>query len=176
MRGPEKMNILKRAAIWLLTKQEKKTMKIGITLLKNSQPADGVSQNQVQITLMDNAGAPVPGATVNLSVTNGTVQGSGVTDSTGVITVPVTSSTAGASTITATALDGAQASDSTLYFVAVQPVTNLVDKSAVVDTQPSALETLKASFAAKLQFIEDGIAALGSEAEEELVALAEKYL
>ncbi|MEN3753739.1 Ig domain protein group 1 domain protein [Mangrovibacter sp. SLW1] len=42
--------------------------------------------------------------------------------------------------------------------------------------QPSALEALKASFAAKLQFIEDGIAALGSEAESELVALAEKYL
>lgn len=44
------------------------------------------------------------------------------------------------------------------------------------ERQPSALEVLKASFAAKVKFIESGIAALGEEAEEELVALAEKYL
>lgn len=44
------------------------------------------------------------------------------------------------------------------------------------EKQPSAFDVLKASFAAKVQFIEAGLAALGEEAEEELVALAEKYL
>ncbi|XWJ90301.1 hypothetical protein ACRARH_26010 [Phytobacter ursingii] len=42
--------------------------------------------------------------------------------------------------------------------------------------KPSTLDALKASFAAKVQFIESGLAVLGAEAEDELVALAEKYL
>jgi len=46
----------------------------------------------------------------------------------------------------------------------------------VQEKQPSAFDVLKSSFAAKVQFIEAGLAALGEEAEEELVALAEKYL
>lgn len=171
------MNILKRAITWLLTKQSevKKSMttKLAITILVNSQPADGVSQNKVQITATDDAGTPVPDTVVNLSVTNGTIQASGATDSSGTLTVPVTSSNVGMSIITASAVDSV-AQDSTLYFVAVQPA--VVNQTAIVETQPSALAVLKASFEKKLQFIEGGIATLGADAEKELVDLAEKYL
>ena len=56
------------------------------------------------------------------------------------------------------------------------PVEPQAQSQPAQDKQPSALDALKASFAAKVQFIESGLAALGAEAEEELVALAEKYL
>ena len=55
-------------------------------------------------------------------------------------------------------------------------VTAQVEPPDAEEKQPSAFESLKASFAAKVQFIESSIAVLGSEAEAELVALAEKYL
>lgn len=102
MRGPEKMNILKRAAIWLLTKQEKKTM--------TDQALDLSAQQQ-----------PAADQAINTDPT------------------PVAQ---------------------------VQPQNE----------QLSALETMKAAFAAKIQFIESGIATLGADAEKELVDLAEKYL
>lgn len=53
------------------------------------------------------------------------------------------------------------------------PVTAQVDAE---EKAPSAFEALKTSFAAKVQFIESSITVLGKEAEEDLVALAEKYL
>ncbi|WP_353613944.1 hypothetical protein [Mangrovibacter phragmitis] len=71
-----------------------------------------------------------------------------------------------------------------------QPVAENTEPAAQVQTetkepgqdeqaaqeQPSPFAALKASFEAKIQFIESGIATLGSDAEKELVALAEKYL
>lgn len=167
---------MKKFLNWLISlfyekPTERKPMKIGIVLLKNSQPADGVSQNLVQITLTDNSGAPAPDTAVNLSVTNGTIQASGVTDSSGTLTVPVTSSNVGMSIITATALDGAQASDSTLYFVAVQPVAPATPAQSAAAVQ-SPLAILKA----RVAWIESRISELGEEAEEEIAALAEKYL
>ena len=56
------------------------------------------------------------------------------------------------------------------------PVEAPAPVEPVQEKRPSAFDVLKASFAAKVQFIEAGLAALGEEAEEELVALAEKYL
>ncbi|MFC6121740.1 hypothetical protein ACFPZP_11840 [Citrobacter bitternis] len=59
---------------------------------------------------------------------------------------------------------------------AAVPVEAPAPVEPVQEKQPSAFDVLKSSFAAKVQFIEAGLAALGEEAEEELVALAEKYL
>lgn len=59
---------------------------------------------------------------------------------------------------------------------AASPFTETTAQAEPEDKSLSAFEALKASFAAKVQFIESGISALGKEAEEELVALAEKYL
>lgn len=56
------------------------------------------------------------------------------------------------------------------------PVEPQTQAQPAQDKEPSAFYALKVSFAAKVQFIESGLAALGAEAEEELVALAEKYL
>lgn len=62
------------------------------------------------------------------------------------------------------------ATSSSSFEVATQAVPEAEEKEL------SALEALKESFAAKIKFIESGVAALGSKAESELVALAEKYL
>lgn len=111
------MNILKRAIIWLLTKQEKKTM--------TDQVVDAAAQAQtVADTAADTNTAPV------------------------------------AENVAPTAPE----------------VQTTAQAEPVAEEQPSALAVLKASFEKKLQFIEDGIATLGADAEKELVDLAEKYL
>jgi len=139
------------------------TNKIVITLLKNSVPADGISQNQVQIVVTNDAGTPVFGATVILSVSQGTIQPSGLTDATGTLVVPVTSSIVGQATITATTADGGQGIDGTLYFVAVLAPSQEI-KTGVQD------------FEAAYKFVVSGIGQLGDAAEDELKALAKKYL
>jgi hypothetical protein len=139
------------------------TDKIAITQLKNSVPADGVSQNQVQIVVTNDAGTPVLGATVNLSVSQGTIQPSGVTDAAGTLVVPVTSSIVGQATITATTADGGQGIDETLHFVAVLSPAQEI-KSGVQD------------FDAAYKFVVSSIGLLGDAAEDELKELAKKYL
>jgi hypothetical protein len=139
------------------------TNKIAITLLKNSVPADGISQNQIKIVVTNDAGTPVFGATVNLSVSQGTIQSSGVTDASGTLVVPVTSNTVGQTTVTATTDDGGQGIDGTLYFVSVLTSAQEI-KSGVQD------------FEAAYKFVVSGIGQLGDAAEDELKVLVKKYL
>ncbi|HAS8353768.1 TPA: hypothetical protein I7721_22130, partial [Vibrio vulnificus] len=65
--------------------------------------ADGAGQNRIKITITNAQGLGVAGQSVALSATNGAVIASqATTGSDGTVTVPVTSRTAGVSTVTAT--------------------------------------------------------------------------
>lgn len=176
---------MKKLLNWLIslfyekrtTEKESKPMtnKIGIVVITNSVSADGISQILAKLKVTDDAGSPVGGATVNLDAGAATVQLSGITDVNGELTVPVTSKTPGPVTLTATMDGGVTASDSSLYFVAVpQPAVAAAvkDKEPDVDMYRGPLAILKA----KATWIEARIAELGKDAEEELAAIAEKFI
>ncbi|TKI02728.1 Ig-like domain-containing protein [Martelella alba] len=98
----------------------KTVSQITLSILTNSQPADGVSADVVQAIVTDANGAPVPGALVNFSAPAGTVSpAQGTTDTNGQASASLVSSTEGPATLVATLADGTTASVNTLYFVAV---------------------------------------------------------
>ncbi len=102
------------------TPEVKPVNKITLAILLNSQPADGLTANTVQALITNDAGAPVPGALVNFSVTSGAVTpAQGTTDAAGQVVASVTGTAVGPVTLTAILGDGTTASVSTLYFVAV---------------------------------------------------------
>ncbi|MFD3238329.1 Ig-like domain-containing protein [Rahnella perminowiae] len=156
-------------------------MKLALVSIITSQLADGAAANTVQATLTDNADAIQPGAVVNFTADNGATvtPTSALTDANGQVTVSLISSTVGASTLTATAADGATASIQ-VYFVAVPaPVIEIADPEPTVSVAPvalSPLETMKADFDKVVAFIEHGIEVLGKDAEADLVALKNKFL
>ncbi|EOY5726419.1 invasin domain 3-containing protein, partial [Enterobacter cloacae] len=84
----------------------------GVTALtaeSDNAVADGTATNSVKATVKDAKGNPVPGITVSFSATNGaTVASTGVTGSDGTVTMTVTSTVAGASTVTASAGSSSQ--------------------------------------------------------------------
>ena len=157
------------------------TVKLALVSIITSQLADGLAANTVQATLADNADAIQPGAVVNFTADNGATvtPTSALTDANGQITASLTSSTVGASTLTATAADGTTASIQ-VYFVAVPaPVAEVVNPAAATDADPvtlSPLATMKADFDKVVAFIEHGIEVLGEDAEADLVALKNKFL
>lgn len=156
-------------------------VKLALVSIITSQLADGAAANTVQATLTDNADAIQPGAVVNFTADNGATvtPTSALTDANGQVTVSLISSTVGASTLTATAADGATASIQ-VYFVAVPaPVIEVADPEPTASVAPvalSPLETMKADFDKVVAFIEHGIDVLGKDAEADLVALKNKFI
>lgn len=157
------------------------TVKLALVSIITSMLANGAAANTVQVTLTDNADAIQPGAVVNFTADNGATvtPTSALTDANGQITASLTSTTVGASTLTATAADGTTASIQ-VYFVAVPaPVAEVVNPAIAADAAPetlSPLATMKADFDKVVAFIEHGIEVLGEDAEADLVALKDKYL
>ncbi len=174
------------------------TVKLALVSIITSQLADGAAANTVQATLTDNAGVIQPGAAVTFAADNGATgtPSSELTDANGQITLSLVSTTAGASTVTATAADGTTASIQ-IYFVAVPVEKTIVDSepltgtgtasqsTAVQDAAQSGqalefalspLQALKADFDKVVAFIEHGIEVLGKDAEADLVALKNKFL
>jgi hypothetical protein len=156
-------------------------VKLALVSIITSMLANGAAANTVQVTLTDNTGAIQPGAVVNFIADNGATvtPNSALTDANGQIIVSLVSSTVGASTLTATAVDGTIASIQ-VYFVAVPaPVDAVVNSAPAADIAPvtlSPLETMKANFDKVVAFIEHGIEVLGKDAETDLVALKNKFL
>ncbi|HEY4207719.1 MAG TPA: Ig-like domain-containing protein [Puia sp.] len=68
-----------------------------ITIIKNNQIADGVQQDQVLITVIDNATglAPSPGVNIAMQLEGQTATIPGITDGAGKVTFPVSNSKAG---------------------------------------------------------------------------------
>jgi adhesin/invasin len=163
--------------------------KLSLSILVNSQPANGTSANTVQALVTDDAGAPIAGTVVNFSVNAGTLsQAQASTDANGQAVASVTGTTPGLITLTATLTDGTAASVNTLAFVAVPAL--VVSPGSLMTTQIKAAESYgkdvedKAKsdsdeseidvFAAKLKNI---LVFVGHDVEavfEEAVALAKK--
>lgn len=163
------------AAAEIQTSEVKYVSQINLSILTNSQPADGVSANVVQALVTDANGYAVPGALVSFSAPAGTVTpAQGTADPNGQVSASLISSTEGPATLVATLSDGTTASVNTLYFVAV-PAS--VDTATTLPVTPiSPLDSAKAKFAAFVAFVEHGIEVLGADAEADLVAFKDKYL
>ncbi|WP_336209949.1 Ig-like domain-containing protein [Enterobacter sp. P82] len=74
-----------------------------VKVLNDNAVANGLASNQVQVKVTDASGNAVGGESVSLSASNGaTVTATGTTDSDGMLTVPITSLTAGSSTVNVT--------------------------------------------------------------------------
>lgn len=186
------MTKLKSIFLWLISffytsvaptepQPKENTVKLALVSIITSMLANGAAANTVQVTLTDNADAIQPGVVVNFTADNGATvtPTSALTDANGQITASLTSSTVGASTLTATAADGTTASIQ-VYFVAVPaPVTAAANPAPAADIAPvtlSPLANMKADFDKVVAFIEHGIEVLGKEAEADLVALKNKFL
>ncbi len=155
--------------------------KITLAILKNSQPADGVSAISIQANVTDANNAPVAGAVVNFSATAGTLaQAQVITDANGQAIAILTNTTVGSVTLTAILGDGTTASDSSPFFVAVLPAAvAAIAPAAAPASAPAALSPLdkaKAEFDKFVAFVEHGLEVLGADAEADLVALKDKYL
>ncbi|XBS71146.1 Ig-like domain-containing protein [Acerihabitans sp. KWT182] len=156
------------------TPEVKPVNKITLAILKNSQPADGVSAILLQANVNDENNAPVAGAVVNFSATAGTLaQAQATTDANGQAIASLTNTAVGPVTLTAILADGTTASDSSPFFVAV------LQAAAPIAPTPAALSPLgqaKAEFNKFVAFVEHGIEVLGADAEADLVTLKDKYL
>ncbi|PHZ35684.1 hypothetical protein CS536_12040 [Yersinia kristensenii] len=74
-----------------------------LTITRNNAIANGVAQNEVKAIVTDATGNEVPNQVVTFSANNNTViAASGTTDSQGMVTLPLTNTTAGVTTVTAT--------------------------------------------------------------------------
>lgn len=77
-----------------------------LDLVKDNAIADGKSQNKFRVTVVDAQNNPLPGQSVSLQADNGaTVAKSAITEANGTVIVPVTSSRAGETTISASIND-----------------------------------------------------------------------
>jgi len=150
------------------------TVKLALVSIITSMLANGVSANTVQVTLTDDAGTIQPDALVNFTADNGAnVNPShALTDASGRIIVSLTNLTPGASTLTATAVDGTIASIQ-VYFVADPDVF----KAKLLEVDEDEADAEKAELR-----IEDVRAIFVKlehpviEVWDEVVALAKKYL
>ncbi len=159
----------------LFAESEDKPMpQLILSVLLNGQVADGTTANSVQVNVVDDAGAPLPGAAINFVVDAGVVSpASAQTDANGLVAVNVTSTTVGELNLTATLADGTASQVVQLEFVAVPAAVLPVVEPTVAK---SPLEEVKAKFEAFVSFVEHGVEVLGKDAEAELVALKDKYL
>jgi hypothetical protein len=168
--------VVATAATATQTPEVKPVSKLSLSILINSQLANGTSANTVQALITDDAGAPIAGTAVNFSVNAGALaQAQVLTDANGLAIASATNTTPGPVTLTASLTDGTTASVS-LAFVAVP--TYLVPQPAA---QPAATPGQEAKngvndFDAALKFVESGVGQLGLSAKDELKSLAKKYL
>ena len=78
-----------------------------ILVVNNNRPADGKSENSIKVIVRDGDGKPFEGQTVQFKADNGAnISPTGITDINGEVTMPLTSSQAGQSLVTATLSDG----------------------------------------------------------------------
>ncbi len=151
--------------------------KITLAILKNSQPADGVSAITLQASVTDANNAPVAGAVVNFSATAGTLaQAQATTDANGQAVASLTNTVVGPVTLTAILSDGTTASDSSLYFVAVPAPSAPIP----VPVAPAATQTALATAPdvdVVLARVKDLLALAGHDVEyvwDEVIAFAKK--
>ncbi|EGC4270879.1 hypothetical protein JNC30_004660 [Salmonella enterica] len=77
-----------------------------LDLVKDNAIADGKSQNRLRVTVVDAENNPIPGQSVSLQADNGAnVAKSAITEADGTVIVPVTSSHAGETTVSASIND-----------------------------------------------------------------------
>ncbi|WP_235173107.1 Ig-like domain-containing protein [Rahnella sp. CFA14(1/10)] len=156
-------------------------MKLSLTSINNSQPADGTSPILMLASATDDAGNPVSSTQLDFSVA-GAVIGfdHAITDGSGNVTVTLVSNTAGNAALTASLPDGSVSVTALVTFIAVPADgTDVVNPIPAVDAATAALsplEALKDDFNKVVAFIEHGIEVLGKDAEADLVALKDKYL
>lgn len=157
------------------------TVKLSLTAVNNSQPADGVSPIYMWAIAVDDAGNPVIGTQLDFSATGATLDFDHViTDGSGRATVTLVSNIVGNAALTVSSADGSVSVTSLVTFVAVPAdLTDVVNPTPAADTATttlSPLEALKDDFNKVVAFIEHGIEVLGKDAEAELVALKNKFL
>ncbi|QHC90615.1 hypothetical protein PchlR47_20645 [Pseudomonas chlororaphis] len=85
-----------------------------LVMTTDNQLADGTAQNVVQVTVTDAKGNPVANQAVGFAATNGaTIAKSGTTNAAGIVEMPLTSTTAGISVVTASVGSSTQSVNST---------------------------------------------------------------
>lgn len=163
------------------------TVKLSLTVVNDSQPADGVSPIYMLAIASDDAGNPLSGTQLDFSSTGATLNFNHViTDEFGRANVTLVSNVACTATLNVSTPDGATSVTGAVSFVAVptQPATvNISDPAAPADAAAtsipatlSPLAAMKSDFDKVVAFIEHGIDVLGKDAEADLVALKDKYL
>ncbi len=174
------MNIPAWIKSFFTKSEDKKVSQLQLTVLSNSQPADGATPCTVQVKVFDidanaTTSVSVVGVTVNFSVSAGKITPSqAITDENGQAMVSVLSTVAGPVTLTTSLADGTT-QQTTLNFVAV-PEVNPAPAAPTAAPALSPLDKAKNEFEAFVEFVEHGIKVLGADAEAELVALKDKYL
>ncbi|EPY5345385.1 Ig-like domain-containing protein [Klebsiella quasipneumoniae] len=85
-----------------------------LSVITDNALANGTAENQIQVKVTDQNGNPLSGQTVDFSADNGAVvPASGSSGTDGMLQIPVTSKTAGSSTVTATVNGSSQSVDVT---------------------------------------------------------------
>ncbi|MDN0105482.1 Ig-like domain-containing protein [Yersinia rochesterensis] len=108
-----------------------------LTVTRNNALANGVAQNEVKAIVTDATGNVVPNQLVTFSANNNAIiAASGTTDSDGVVTLPLTNSTAGVTQVTATVNGNSQSVDVT--FIADSGTATLLSGALTV-TRDNAL-------------------------------------
>lgn len=104
-----------------------------LTVLADNAAANGTAENQVQVKVTDKNSNPAANQTVSFSATNGAMlAASATTDSSGRIQLPVTSTTAGTSSIKATVNGSSQMVE--MSFVADDSTADIADGNMTVTT------------------------------------------
>ncbi|WDH22094.1 Ig-like domain-containing protein [Pseudomonas chlororaphis] len=85
-----------------------------LVMITDKQLANGTAQNVVQVKVTDASGNPVANQVVGFAATNGaTIAASGTTNAAGIVEMPLTSTTAGISAVTASVGSSTQSVNST---------------------------------------------------------------
>ena len=156
-------------------------VKLSLTTVNNSQPADGVSPIYMWAIAVDDAGNPVIGTQLDFSAAGATLDFDHViTDGSGRAVVTLVSNIVGNAALALSSADGSVSVTSLVTFIAVPAdLTDVVNPTPAADTATttlSPLEALKDDFNKVVAFIEHGIEVLGKDAEADLVALKNKFL
>ncbi|SFN81465.1 adhesin/invasin [Xenorhabdus japonica] len=88
----------------IVVKADEKTAKIKpgqLNILQKNVPADGSTPNQIEMTVTDRFGNPIPDYVVTFNADNGAdIKGEGTTDVNGRLVMPMTNTNAGTTTVT----------------------------------------------------------------------------
>ncbi|MGV0084240.1 Ig-like domain-containing protein [Rahnella aceris] len=161
------------------------TVKLSLTVVNDSQPADGVSPIYMLAIASDDAGNPLSGTQLYFSAAGATLDFDHViTDGNGRANVTLVSNVACTATLNVSTPDGATSVTGAVSFVAVPPqlaTVNISDPATPADATSitatlSPLEAMKEDFDKVVAFIEHGIEVLGKDAEADLVALKNKFI